>query len=224
MKKQQYRISDPFEKVQLLENREISPGVHLISYPRIHRFHAGQVVKICLSPGSPFRIYSICSGPDDPAISILFNIKEQGWLTPRLATAQSGDVIYVSEPYGSFTLTGEKSWWIATGTGIAPFYSMLRTGKYHAGKLLHGVRQTNQFYFDNEFLQSLGSRYIRCCSGEASTGIFTGRVTDYLKQETVIPPDIKYYLCGKALMVVETRDILIERGVPFSNILSEIYF
>jgi len=41
---------------------------------------------------------------------------------------------------------------------------------------------------------------------------------------TVIPADIKYYLCGKALMVVETRDILIERGVPFSNILSEIYF
>lgn len=224
MKKQQNRISVPLEKVTLLENREISPGVHLISYPGIHRFHAGQVVKISLSPDGPFRIYSICSGPGEPAISILFNIKEQGWLTPRLALTKPGDVLYVSEPYGSFTLSGEKSWWIATGTGIAPFYSMMRTGNYDTGRLIHGVRQRNQFYFEEEFIESLGSRYIRCCSGEESPGIFTGRVTGYLNQLTVIPADIKYYLCGKALMVVETRDILIERGVPFSNILSEIYF
>lgn len=224
MKKQQNRTTGSPEKVTLLENREISPGVHLISYPGIHRFQAGQVVKVSLSPEGPFRIYSICSGPGEKAISILFNIKEQGWLTPRLATARPGDAIYVSEPYGSFTLTGEKAWWIATGTGIAPFYSMMRSGHYNTGCLIHGVRQLNQFYFEDEFKQILGSRYIRCCSGEESPGIFTGRVTGYLNQLTDIPADIKYYLCGKALMVVETRDILIERGVPFSNILAEIYF
>jgi ferredoxin--NADP+ reductase len=35
---------------------------------------------------------------------------------------------------------------------------------------------------------------------------------------------VNYYLCGKALMVVEVRDLLISRGIPFENILSEIYF
>lgn len=224
MKKQQNRTSVFLEKVTLIENREISPGVHLITYPGIHRFQPGQVVKISLSPDGPFRIYSICSGPSDPAISILFNIKKQGWLTPRLALSKPGDVIYVSEPYGSFTMTGEKAWWIATGTGIAPFYSMIRSGSPNVDRLIHGVRQLDQFYFEDDFKQNLGDKYIRCCSGEKSTGIFYGRITGYLKMESEIPADIKYYLCGKALMVVETRDILIERGVPFSNILSEIYF
>jgi ferredoxin--NADP+ reductase len=37
-------------------------------------------------------------------------------------------------------------------------------------------------------------------------------------------PDVKYYLCGKALMVVEVRDLLIEKGVDYANIIAEIYF
>ncbi len=37
-------------------------------------------------------------------------------------------------------------------------------------------------------------------------------------------PGLKYYLCGSAEMVVDTRDILIRKGVPFDQIISEIYF
>ena len=37
-------------------------------------------------------------------------------------------------------------------------------------------------------------------------------------------PCLKYYLCGSAEMVVEIRDILIEKGIPFDRIISEIYF
>lgn len=37
-------------------------------------------------------------------------------------------------------------------------------------------------------------------------------------------PALKYYLCGSADMVVEARDILISKGIPFGNIISEIYF
>jgi len=37
-------------------------------------------------------------------------------------------------------------------------------------------------------------------------------------------PDVMYYLCGKALMVVEVRDLLIEKGVRYENMLAEIYF
>ena len=39
-----------------------------------------------------------------------------------------------------------------------------------------------------------------------------------------LDPVLKYYLCGSAEMVVDTRDILIEKGIPFENIVSEIYF
>ncbi len=39
-----------------------------------------------------------------------------------------------------------------------------------------------------------------------------------------LPLNEKYYLCGNPLMVNEVRDLLIERGIPFDNILSEIFF
>jgi ferredoxin/flavodoxin---NADP+ reductase len=89
--------------------------------------------------------------------------------------------------------------------------------------LIHGVSYLNQFYFEDELEQAFGNNYIRCCSRESSCNTFPGRVTDYLSQLKDFP-DVKYYLCGKSLMVVEIRDFLIDRGIPFSNIEAEIYF
>jgi ferredoxin--NADP+ reductase len=37
-------------------------------------------------------------------------------------------------------------------------------------------------------------------------------------------PKVKYFICGQALMVVEIRDLLIQKGIPFENIMAEIYF
>jgi len=66
--------------------------------------------------------------------------------------------------------------------------------------------------------------YIRCCSQEEGPGLYPGRLTAYLKDLKTLPTAQMYYLCGSAEMVVETRDILISKGIPFANILSEIYF
>ncbi len=210
--------------VQLTSNREISPGVHLIAYQRNTDFQPGQVVRITLDPAVPPRIYSICSGPHEAEIRILFNVKEDGWLTPRLARCRTNDTIWVSSPYGSFFCAGEPAWWIATGTGIAPFYSMFRAGWAGNKRLIHGARYLNQFYFAEELKQEMGNRYIRCCSREQGDDVFSGSVSDYLQQGGPLPREVKYYLCGKALMVVEVRDLLIAEGIPYENILAEIYF
>ncbi len=109
------------QEVIITQNQEISPGVHLISWHRKHNFIPGQVVKITLDPQVPPRIYSVCSGNDDPEISVLFNIKEEGVLPPRLAGVIRGMKIWATMPYGSFQDNKKPAWWIATGTGIAPF-------------------------------------------------------------------------------------------------------
>ena len=70
----------------------------------------------------------------------------------------------------------------------------------------------------------MGDNYIRCCSGENNESVYAGRVSSYLEEQTDLDPELKYYLCGSAEMVVETRDILIGKGVPFGQIISEIYF
>ena len=113
---------------------------------------------------------------------------------------------------------------IATGTGIAPFYSMFQSGQFENKKLIHGARYLNQFYFEDELDWTMGHNYVRCCSQEESCDVFPGRVTDYLNTLENLPKNQQYYLCGKALMVVEVRDLLIGRGIPYENILAEIYF
>lgn len=205
-------------------NQEISPGVYLISWKRMHDFYPGQVVKIAANPAMAPRIYSICSGNDEPEIRVLFNVKEEGLLTPWLAGVMPGMKIWATKPYGSFRDGKNPAWWIATGTGIAPFYSMFRSGISENKTLIHGVRQLDQFYFEDELEWAMGDRYIRCCSQEQSCNVFPGRVTQYLNEINDLPTTINYYLCGKALMVVEVRDLLISKGVPYENILAEIYF
>jgi len=205
-------------------NEEISSGVHLISWKRTHNFNPGQVVKIAAYLNMPPRIYSICSGNDEPEIRVLFNVKEEGLLTPWLAGVIPGMKIWATKPYGSFSDGKKPAWWIATGTGIAPFYSMFRSGNSENKTLIHGVRKLDQFYFEDELEWAMGERYIRCCTHEQSCNVFPGRITNYLEAIKELPTDINYYLCGKALMVVEVRDLLISRGVPYENILAEIYF
>jgi ferredoxin--NADP+ reductase len=101
---------------------------------------------------------------------------------------------------------------------------MFRSNLYKDKVLIHGERYLERFYFYDEFSTAFGENYLRCSSREASDEVFNGRVTEYLKEASSLPPDFKYYLCGRAEMVVEARDILIQRGIPFDSIISEIYF
>ena len=113
---------------------------------------------------------------------------------------------------------------VATGTGIAPFYSMLRSGLAVNKTLIYGNRYLEQFHFYDEFSTILGSNYLRCCTAEYNAEVYHGRVTEYLAMQPALDPNLKYYICGSAEMVVDTRDTLINKGIPFDQIVSEIYF
>lgn len=210
--------------VKITDNKEIAEGVYLISWKRRTDFRPGQVVRIAAGSEHPPRIYSICSGNRDEDISVLYNIKPGGVLTPVLARLKIGDTIMVSDPYGSFSCDETPACLVATGTGIAPFYSLLRSGLAGDVRLIHGVRFPGQFYFRDTLESLLGEQYVRCCSREATPGAWHGRVTDYLESLPELSKEDKYYLCGQALMVVEVRDLLIRRGIPYHQIFAEIFF
>jgi ferredoxin--NADP+ reductase len=209
-------------KIQKVE--EIAPEKFLLTFDKHFDLKAGQVVAIAANEQHDPRIYSICSGKNEQFLQILFDLKTDGTLTPQLAKMQPGSTIYVSKPYGSFLPDTETPmWWIASGTGIAPFHSMISSG-FVADKLLHGARTASNFYFERTFKQALKENYIRCNSGSDGRGDFFGRVTTWLENISNLPKHNKYYLCGRALMVVEVRDLLIARGIPYENIVSEIFF
>jgi ferredoxin--NADP+ reductase len=212
------------KETNIISNEEISPEVFVLKFKRDFNFVAGQVISIALHIDEQPRMYSIASGTQDDEIWILYNIKPDGELTPELSKLKAGDTIYISAPEGSFYGTAKPSVWIASGTGIAPFVSMWRSDLTRDKLLIHGGRFLHSFYFEEEFKNLLGKDYIRCCSQESGDGVYYGRLTHWLREQQNLPTDRKYYLCGSAEMVVETRDILIEKEIPYENIVAEIYF
>jgi len=211
-------------RVLITSTEKIAEGMLILRFRRSFEFVAGQVIGIGLEEDGPRRLYSICSGSNEPEIAILYNVVSEGYLTPRLSEMKSGNSIWIAPPRGDFIYQDEPAIWIATGTGIAPFYSMLRSGRHANALLLHGERGPERFAFCNEFAKLMGDRYIRCSSRRKEPDLFHGRVTDFLNDWQELPADRNYYLCGRAEMVVEVRDILISRGVAYHRILSEIYF
>lgn len=210
--------------VKVISNVEVSAKVHLLELEKTFEFKAGQVIAATLDPNNSTRLYSIASGSKDDTLIILFDVVNEGELTPPMSKLKTNDILYISKPFGRFTNPPSDSWWIATGTGIAPFASMIRDENTENITLLHGARTINQFYFDSIFKEKLGENYLRFCTSETNPEIRCGRVTNYLRDSAHIKPEIKYYICGNPNMVVEVRDILLDKGVPFENIIAEIYF
>ena len=202
----------PLKPVTISFSEQLSPGLYLIGFKRFFDFVAGQVIGITLREDDARRLYSICSGEKDEEVRILYKVVEEGYLTPQLSDLEYGDTIWITPPGGEFT------------GRIAPYYSMLRSGLGKNKILLEGNRYLEQFHFYDEFREVLGDSYIRCCSGENNESVYAGRVSSYLEEQANLDPELKYYLCGSAEMVVETRDILIAKGIPFAHIISEIYF
>lgn len=211
-------------KKQISAVNRIAPDVYVLSFPRDFEFTAGQVVAIDIVPYGLPRLYSIASGEKEDTIDILFDEKSDGRLTPALSKLNQGDSVYVSEPFGTFSTAVGEAWWIASGTGIAPFVSMTRSGLAADKRLIHGGRYDENFYFAGLLEKLMPGNYIRCCSQQADSLYYKGRLTHWLKNQETLPTNIKFYLCGSAEMVVEVRDLLISKAVPFQNIISETYF
>jgi len=211
-------------KTHVISHTTLGTRGHLIRIPKLFDFEAGQVAGLGIKELETARIYSIAGSDFETYIDFLFDVKPGGALSPRLAGLKAGDDIYTTQPFGTFIGNEQPAWWIAAGTGIAPFKAMLDAGLHKNKLVIQGSREKENFYFGNEFRNVLGENYIQCCSGEKVTGMFHGRITAYLEQLPELPAGIQYYLCGSAEMVVDTRDVLIARGVPFERIVAEIYF
>jgi NAD(P)H-flavin reductase len=111
---------------------------------------------------------------------------------------------------------------VATGTGLAPFVSMARSGV--AGFiLLHGVNSAKDLYYTSVF-KSAAKQYLPCISetDKLAGEYFRGRVTDYL-QKNLTPGLYDFYLCGRREMI---RDVtfLVDERFPGSFIFTEIFY
>ncbi len=215
---------EQFVATEVVSVEKLGLNSYWMTVNRPFDFVPGQVVKLTTNNTISPRLYSIASGTNDKHLSFLFDLKAEGELTPLLANLNQGQTILVSQPFGEFVCKEEQAVWVASGTGIAPYLSMIRSGMVAGKTLIHGVRYSENFFFRGEMESLLDLNYIKCCSGNADKDMFHGRVTEYLQKNTSIPLNRKYYLCGNPEMVVDTREVLLAKGVAYENILAEIYF
>ena len=103
-------------------------------------FEAGQFVRVALDIDGErvARAFSMVNAPADPLLEFYGIVVPQGPLSPRLARLRPGERLYVaSNPAGFLVVSelpaAETLWLMSTGTGIAPFISMLRAAHRGSG-------------------------------------------------------------------------------------------
>ena len=179
------------------------------------------------------RPYSTTSGTGEPCLRFLIRQVQGGRLSGWLAERQPGDEVTVSEPFGLFRPgkehgDGGPCVFIATGTGIAPMLSALRSRpELHPAACLWGVRRLA----DAVELEYLAERcpLTVCVSREAvpategSSMHHHGRVTDLLDRIPHLPAT-QYYLCGLDVMIDESSNWLERHGISPNQIHREVFF
>ncbi len=196
-----------------------------LSRPEGFVFRAGQHIRI-RSRGDE-RDYSVSSGPEEAPLELCVRHLPEGAFTPTLASLEPGSELAFSGPRGHFTFrpSNRPAVFVATGTGIAPFASMARSGVKDF-LLLHGVRQPEDLYYE-ELFRAAASEAVPCLTGpgagrRARHEAFSGRVTAYLKAN--LPRNAyDFYLCGRDEMIRDVT-LLVDELFPGSRVYSEIFF
>lgn len=182
-------------------------------------FYAGQHFSLGPPDGGINREYSVYSGTTEKNISFLIKIIEEGCVSKILASDHIKEV-RLHGPYSNFIIPEEwlasKFLFVATGTGVAPFASFIRSFSELNYKLLFGTRLKSEQYEAHIF----GDRCIPCISG--AIGSDKKRVTDELRSLQLDSYDY-IYMCGNANMIVDVQNILDERQYS-GSVKSEVFF
>lgn len=186
-------------------------------------FTPGQYLQIGLKGDTEHRAFSIYSTLQDDYFELVIKMVEGGEVSGPLHNQKVGDYIDVKQPAGLFTLDKaiehEKIIFIATGTGISPFHSIIKSHKGLDYNLIHGVRTLSELIEPYEYNPK---RFISCTSRD-NTGQFCGRITKYLNEHP-IDKNAEYFLCGNGKMIKEVKAILAHENIPAKQIHTEVFF
>src|SRR5580704_2415234 len=184
------------------------------------------------------RAYSIASPPsEDNRFALCLNRVQDGFTSNYLCDMKEGDEIACQGPFGDFTLRPpmRDTVFIATGTGIAPFRSMLHwllaEETRHQGKqlsLIFGNRTERDIYYHDEFqrlaAQHTNFNYLPTLSrSDADWKGLRGYVQEHVPSIANGRTDMHAYVCGLDKMVKANRDLLKSMGWDRKSILYEKY-
>lgn len=218
---------DAIQIVELLQRRKLTENAYEIELtrPPAFEFKAGQTIRFI--HGSIERYYSLVSTPDDPTLTLCVYSVSRGRFSPLLVTAEIGADFRITGPHGYFTFNpSERSpVFVATGTGIAPFVSMGRSGVADF-MILHEVKSARDLYYQDLF-RKIAANYVPCLLASSATDPkspkpYHGKAAGFLK-ENLPPASYDFYLCGERDMT-NAVTLLADENFPGSYVFKEVFF
>ena len=186
-----------------------------ITRPASFRFRSGEFVMIGLpnSEKPVYRAYSIASPSWDDELEF-FSIKvPDGPLTEHLQKIQPGDIVLMrKKPTGTLVndalIPGKRLYMFSTGTGIAPFASLIRDPdtyeKFEKVILTHTCRQVAELEYGNELVAAL--------KDDPLIGEFADHLTHYATTTREPSPNM-----GRMTTLIENGKLFTDLGVPPLN-------
>jgi ferredoxin/flavodoxin---NADP+ reductase len=227
-----------FAQARVSGRHEWAPGLFtLVLEAEVEPFAPGQFRNLALYQGGQLerRAYSMASAPGQ-ALEFFLNRVDGGTFSPALSRLGVGDELLVEKKaQGFFTLAyvppAEELWLIATGTGLAPFISMLRSEepwqRFRRIVVVHGVREAAQLAYKDELRDRSSARghkliWAPVVSREPSAkDVLHGRVTTALSSGelerfvglSLVPERSHLMLCGNPEMIKDLTALLEPRGL-----------
>lgn len=200
-------------------------------------FEPGQCMELEIPGAGIRRAYSLANtGNWRGELEFLIRLQPGGRFSGYLSQqAAVGQILNVYGPGGAFGLNADSfnpAIFIAGGTGLAPFFSILRRmaewGESRTIHLLFGVNQESELFYVDE-LQKLQEQLpeLTCtlCVWKPSDGWnagFCGTPADALQQYLLVHPgNYDLYLCGPPLLVAAATRIAIDQGIAAEQIFLE---
>src|SRR5712691_5066815 len=223
---------------KVIENRHWSGTLFSLRTdgPRL-AFEAGQFVRVALDVAGErvARPFSFVNPPEDPLLEFYGVVVPEGPLSPQLAKLKAGDTLYVAPNPAGFLVLSEvldaaTLWLVSTGTGIAPFLSILRSAtpwqRFRNVVLVHAVRYAKELVY-RDIIEVLldkrksAFRYVTFVSREAAPGSLAGRIPAAVRDGRLeaaaalrlAAETSQVLLCGNPAMLKDTSSALAQRGM-----------
>jgi len=240
--------AEKFTAQTLLDVHPLTPSLFTLRTTRDagFRFRAGQFARLGVKKADGNRVwraYSMVSSPFDEFLEFFSIVVPGGEFTSELSRLRPGDTLLVErQAFGYLTLDrfvdGRDLWLLSTGTGVAPFLSILQDfevwERFERIILVYSVREARELaYLD--LIEQLAQRdylaehahklrFIPTVTREVHPGALNGRITTLIESGELereaglglTAEHSRVMLCGNPQMIDDTRALLKKRHMNLS--------
>ncbi|MBJ2178140.1 MULTISPECIES: ferredoxin--NADP reductase [Pseudomonas] len=240
--------AEKFTRQTLLDVQSLTPSLFTLRTTRDpgFRFTAGQFVRLGVTKAdgsTVWRAYSVVSSPFDEYLDFFSIVVPGGEFTSELSRLRVGDTLMVErQATGFLTLNrfvdGRDLWLLGTGTGVAPFLSILQDfevwEKFERIILVYSAREARELAYQS-LIQGLAQReylaeyahkltYLPLVTREQHPGALHGRITTLIANGeleraagvALTPEHSRVMICGNPQMIDDTRQLLKQRDMQLS--------